>query len=92
MSGRRVADTCGIPRMPYLPGTLLMSGPYGGIRFVCSRLRPTRASLIRVGENMCMWLAARPFTRTVSSPSLKPPPSPSPSNGDGRTFMLSEKL
>ena len=78
--------------MPYLPGRSLVSSPFGCSRLVCSRLNPNRASLMSVDENMCVWLAASPLTPTVSSPSLKPPPSPSPSNGDGRTLWLSEKL
>ena len=78
--------------MPYWPGRSLVSSPFGCSRLVCSWLRPKRASLISVDENMCVWLAARPWTRTFSSPSLKPPPSASPSKGDGRTLWLSEKL
>jgi hypothetical protein len=65
---------------------LPVSAPNGGIRLVCSRLTPKRTSLITVCENMCVWLAANPWTRTFSSPSLNSPPSPSPSNGDGRTL------
>src|SRR5687768_16365243 len=84
--------SCGMPLMPYRPGRSLVSVPYVGIRFVCSRLIPTLASLMTVGLNMCMWLAAKPCTRTVSSPSANQPPSASPSNGGGLILSLSEKL
>src|SRR5438093_10318852 len=53
-----------MPRIPYRPGRSLVSSPFGCSRFVCSRLRPNRASLIRLVQSA---------NQNVFAPIIGPP-------------------